>query len=264
MMNKSEFFESGWCRFNYDPNLQHWVSQALPQARKAIGSKAGLAMLRCGGTWQAGINVLPNRADGSVGSSGKLNAEVVDFIRQHLGLADFDWDSAQVSVCYPGYPQPMGSESSAAFQYRRNRDAAHVDGLLPEGPRRRRHLREYHGFILGIPLVEFSRDASPFVVWEGSHEIVRAAFLTAFESIPADDWGERDVTEIYHQTRQRVFESCKRVEIQARPGEAYLIHRLALHGMAPWGPGAEASADGRMICYFRPDIGGPEEWLNMP
>jgi hypothetical protein len=158
----------------------------------------------------------------------------------------------------------MDSESEAAFVYRRDRDAAHVDGLLPEGPNRRRHLREYHGFILGIPLVEYSKAASPLVVWQGSHEIMRQTFMRAFEGLAASEWGDLDVTEVYHEARRQVFQSCSRVEIQAKPGQAYLVHRLALHGIAPWQPGADATEDGRMVCYFRPEIGGAEEWLYRP
>ncbi len=81
----------------------------------------------------------------------------------------------------------MAGESPAKTRYRRERDAAHVDGLLPEGEERRRHLREHHGFILGLPMVEFDREASPFVVWEGSHEIMRDIFAArfAFFGIPS-------------------------------------------------------------------------------
>jgi len=263
-MNKSEFFETGWCQFKYDANLAHWVSQVLPHARKAIAAPENSQWLRCGGTWHAGVHVLPNRNDGSVGSSAKLQARVVSFIHQSLGFEVLEWDRAQVSVCYPGYPQPMESESDTAFVYRRDRDAAHVDGLLPEGPNRRRHLREYHGFILGIPLVDYSNAASPFVVWQGSHEIVRQTFVRAFEGLAVSEWGELDVTEVYHEARRQIFQRCARVEIQAKPGQAYLVHRLALHGIAPWQSGADASEDGRMVCYFRPETGGAEEWLYRP
>ena len=263
-MNKSEFFETSWCRFKYDAKLAHWVSTALPYARKAIAARENSQWLRCGDTWHAGINALPNRIDGSIGSSGELQGRVVNFVHQMLGLDSFEWDRAQVSVCYPGYPKPMNGESEAAYLYRQNRDAAHIDGLLPEGPDRRRHLREFHGFILGIPMLEYSAGASPCVVWQGSHEIVRQAFLREFEGIAAEDWGEVDVTEIYHELRKQIFEHCERIEIYAQPGQAYLIHRLALHGMAPWQTGASATEDGRMICYFRPEIGGTEEWLGGP
>jgi hypothetical protein len=41
-----------------------------------------------------------------------------------------------------------------------------------------------------------------------------------------------------------------------------LIHRLALHGVAPWAEGAEAGPEGRMIAYFRPEFEGlGDDWL---
>jgi hypothetical protein len=158
----------------------------------------------------------------------------------------------------------MASESEAVFRYRVRRDAAHVDGLRREGVDRRRHLREHHGFILGVPLAEAGPGASPFVVWEGSHEIMRAAFRTRLAGIAPERWGDEDVTEAYHAARREAFEICRRVVVHARPGEAYLAHRLVLHGMAPWEPGAPAGPDGRMIAYFRPEVGGPDHWLNAP
>ena len=263
-MNKSLFSEKGWCRFKYDKMLMRWVRRALPCAREIVAAEQNAQWLRCGDTWFAGVNVLPNAADGSICGSGAIQGEVVNFIRETLGLDGFDWDLAQVSVCYPGYPQPMPGESTAAFAYRRDRDAAHVDGLLPEGADRRRHFRETHGFIMGIPMVDFSPGDSPFVVWEGSHKVMRETFTEVFQGVPADQWGKMDITGVYHQARHKIFESCKRVEIYATPGEAYLVHRLALHGIAPWQSGASATRDGRMICYFRPEIGGPENWLFNP
>ena len=66
------------------------------------------------------------------------------------------------------------------------------------------------------------------------------------------------VVEVQSLLASRFFESCERVVVHAEPGEAYIVHRLALHGVAPWVDGAEAGPDGRMIVYFRPEIGGPE------
>ena len=263
-MNKSLFFEKGWCRFQFDETLIQWIAHALPCARETIAAEENAQWLRCGGTWFAGVNLLPNAADGSVCGSDALQGKASDFIRQALGLDNFDWDRAQLSVCYPGYPQPMPNETEAAYGYRRDRDAAHVDGFLAEGPDRRRHLREYHGFILGIPMVEFDAGASPFVVWEGSHEMIRTTFAEQFRGVPVEQWGEIDITGVYHQVRRKIFGLCERVEIHAIPGEAYLIHRLALHGVAPWQGIASAASDGRMICYFRPETGGPESWLLSP
>lgn len=263
-MQQRDFFENGWCKFSYDPVLADWVARTLPTARETVTAPENAEWLRCGGTWFAGVNVLPSDATGSVPGGVRLAGRAVEFVDNELGLADFDWEAAQVSVCYPGYPQPMPGESEAAFRYRQTRDAAHVDGLIPQGPDRQRHLRELHGFLLGIPLVQAGEGAAPLVIWKGSHKVIRAAFAELFSGLPAQEWGEVDATEVYQAARRRIFETCTRVEVTAKPGEAYLIHRLALHGVAPWATGAKAGPDGRMIAYFRPETGGPTDWLNAP
>jgi hypothetical protein len=164
-----------------------------------------------------------------------------------------------------GYPQPWEGETEAAFRYRRDRDAAHVDGLRRVMPGRRRLLGETHGFILGIPLTETRPDAAPFVVYEGSHELMRRALAARLKGIPAERWAEEDVTEVYTEARREAFETCPRVPVAARPGQAYVAHRLVLHGVAPWGDSPETVP--RVIAYFRPDpFPGqlPGWWLERP
>lgn len=258
---KRHFFERGWCRFPHDSALLEWGHRALPAARRAIHDPENARHFLCGGTWFLGTNVLPNDATGSVSGGPTLTGKAIDFICDTLGLAPFAWDMGQVSVCYPGYPRSMESESEAAHRYRRNRDGAHIDGLLAEGPQKRRFLREYHAFLLGIPMVEARADASPLVVWEGSHEIIRGTFKVLFKDIAPQAWGDIDVTEAYWSARRKIFSSCDRVKIAAKPGEAYLVHRLSLHGIAPWSLGATSGPDGRMICYFRPQVRDPRDWL---
>ena len=258
------FFTDGWCQFEFDPVLAAWVDATLPAARAAVVAPEHAEWHRCGGTWFAGVNALGNDAAGAVQGGLPLDGDATRFIREQLGIVGFDWEPAQVSVCYPGYPQPMDSESDAAFRYRRNRDAAHVDGLIPEGPQRRRHLREHHGFLLGIPMTVVGDGASPLVIWRGSHNLIRQAFVEAFEGLPAERWGDVDVTETYQTVRREIVDTCERVVVSARPGEAYLVHRLALHGVAPWAEWAGAGEDGRMIAYFRPEIGGAGDWLSAP
>lgn len=262
-MRSNEFFVKSWRRFPYDPELAEWVGHSVNIARQAVRDPNNARWLRCDGTWFVGVNALPNDTLGSVADGPPLSGQAVKFIRDDLGLAGFAWDRAQVSVCYPGYPRQM-SESKAAFRYRRDRDAAHVDGLLPEGAHRRRHLREHHSFILGIPMLESNPKASPFVVWEGSHEIVREKFIQCFEGLPPEQWGSKDITNIYHELRRQIFDRCRRVEVWAQPGESYIAHRLALHGVAPWSDSSTTSNDGRMICYFRPEFWTPSQWLNKP
>ncbi len=264
-MNTRLFYKNGWCLIDFDPILKAWVDKVLPCAREQINAKRNRQWLRCNGTWFAGVNVMPNTGLGEVGNSGPpLAGTAMEFIRQSLRINDFDLDPGQISVCYPGYPRAGASETPQSHHYRLRRDAAHVDGLLPEGPDRRRHLREYHAFILGIPMVAFSSDASPFVVWEGSHEIIRRTFRAVWEKLPPERWGDLDVTEIYKQARRTIFSQCRRVLIHTRPGESFVVHRLALHGTSPWGENAEAGKDGRMICFFRPQAGTADHWLNAP
>jgi len=260
----SVFFERSWISFPHDPLLATWIEHALPLARQAVSAPENAEWLRCGGTWFVGVNALPNTPDGAVPGGPKLAGLATDFVEKVLHMGHLNLDRAQISVCYPGYPRKSEGESDAAFRFRRDKDAAHLDGLLPEGPDRRRHLREYHGYVLGIPLVSSDAAAAPFVVWEGSHEIMRDAFAAMFEGIPAEDWGDLDVTTGYQAARKKVFETCRRVEFATKPGEAYLLHRLAIHGVGPWEETAQAGPDGRMIAYFRPENARKEEWLSAP
>lgn len=236
----------------------------MPAARAAVAAPENSEWLRCAGTWFVGVNVLPNDALGALADGPPLAGRVIDSIHGELGLTGFPWDRGQVSVVYPGYPQPMPSESAAAYRYRCERDAAHVDGVLRTGPNRRRHLCKHHRFILGIPMVTVSAGASPLVVWEGSHEIIRRTLQRRFGAMPAARRQHEDITELYRSVRQEIFAACARVEIAAQPGEAYLLHRLVLHGIAPWSASAQASPDGRMIVYFRPETEAADDWLSAP
>ncbi|MBI1218731.1 MAG: hypothetical protein GC186_09315 [Rhodobacteraceae bacterium] len=258
------FFATGWVRFGPDPVVKDWVAHARPAALEALTAVENAHWWRCGGTWFAGVNVLANDAAGRIGGGPPLGGAAVDFVADALGLS-LPLDPGQLSVTRPGYPQPSEDESAAAARYRRDRDAAHVDGLLPIGPDRRRMIREPHGFILGLPVTESSADAAPLVVWEGSHQIMRRAFAAALHGHPPEDWPDIDVTEAYHAARREVFATCRRVAIPARPGEATVIHRLALHGVASWAEGATADPAGRAIVYFRPELpGGIADWLAAP
>ena len=259
------FFLRGWTRFAQDPELLHWLGSAIPAARAAVADPANAHWLRCQGSWFAGVNVLANDTDGAVAGSGPLRGAAVDFLRTALGLTSIAWDRGQISVAYPGYPRQSADESDAAFRYRLNRDSAHLDGLLPVGPNRRRMLREPHGFVLGLPMSDADAGASPMVVWEGSHEVMRAALHTALAAQDPETWADVDVTGAYHAARREVFATCRRVVVHARPGQAYLVHRLALHGVSPWVKGAKAPPEGRMIAYFRPVLPGPiGNWLTEP
>jgi hypothetical protein len=263
-----QFFQRGWCAFDHDPVLAAWVEAVRPVAEATLHDPDLRARwLRCGGTWFAGVNALGNNASGAVPGRDvpPLAGAAVDFIHTALGLGQIAWDRAQVSICFPGYPRPWDGESDAAFRFRRDRDAAHVDGLRRVEPGRRRKLDETHAFILGIPLTETRPDAAPFTVYEGSHEVMRRAFRARFEGIAPADWPQEDVTEAYVAARREAFETCARVPVHASPGQAYLAHRLSLHGVAPWGDSTETGP--RAIVYFRPEPAGedaPDWWLEQP
>jgi hypothetical protein len=198
-----------------------------------------------------------------VGEGPRLEGVVMDFIAGELRLA-LPLHRAQVSICYPGYPQPSAEESPAAYQFRIKRDAAHVDGLLAEGPEKRRYVREPHAYILGLPLTPQSEDAAPLVVWEGSHIIMGRMFREVFAGRAPETCPDLDVTEPYQEARRQAFASCRRIELPANPGEATLLHRHLLHGVAPWGEQATAPGEGRMIAYFRPETARWEDWLIAP
>ena len=230
----------GYTVFDHAPEVAAWAAAAYDTGLALL---AGNGERRHGATWFVGVDALPNAPDGSV-AEVPLRGPFLQYVR-----APDVWHQAQLSVVFPGYPQQDADESDAAHRYRRTRDAAHVDGLLPEGPDKRRHLREPHGFILGLPLNRCA--ASPLVVWKGSHRIMREAFATAFAGVDPEAWGDVDVTEDYQDARRRVFDTCERTEVQAAPGQAILLDRHVLHGVAPWG---DAAGEMRMIAYFRPLI----------
>ena len=246
--------DTGWRRVGPDPALAAWAAAALPRATKAV--QASRDDWRCGGTWFVGLDALDNAADGSIGG--------VPLPWHVLGLPPVPLHPAQISVVRPGYPRQGDEETASAFGYRLRRDAAHLDGVLPIGPMRRRMVKEPHAWILGLPLNTCGEGASPLTVWEGSHAVMRAALIAALGPHAPGHWGDIDITDAYVAARKQVFESCRRIEVPTVPGEAVLLHRLIIHGVAPWGDGAEAPVPGRMIAYFRPVFRAVSEWLLAP
>jgi hypothetical protein len=240
----------GWRRVA-GPGIEHWARAAAPVAIDiVIGSTEAW---RCGGTWFVGLDALPN--DGARGIAGTV------LPWDELGLEPVALHSAQVSVVRAGYPQPSASESDAAFRFRLTRDSAHLDGLIAEGPDKRRRVLEPHRWIVGMALNEADAGASPLVVWEGSHLIMRDGLLAALRDVPEAEWGTVDLTDAYQAARKQVFEECKRVAMPGRVGEAVVLHRLLIHGVAPWAEGAQAAVPGRIVAYFRPVMGSVAEWL---
>jgi hypothetical protein len=257
------WLDRGWQVFPPEASVRDWLVHAGPAAIAASRDEALRAQwLRHGGTWFVGVDALANGPDGAVGSGPRLGGAALSAAQAVAGPRPLH--RAQVSVTYPGYPGRDAGESDAAHRFRRDRDAAHLDGLLPVGPEKRRFLREQHAFILGIAVTEASADAAPLVVWEGSHRVIRRAFAEAFDGIPPGRWPGIDVTNAYHTARREVFEHCARREVPLRPGQAVLVHRHAIHGVAPWAEGASADAEGRVIVYFRPEGARAGDWLDLP
>ncbi|MEM9972750.1 MAG: hypothetical protein AAF771_01120 [Pseudomonadota bacterium] len=238
----------GVARFPYDPSIAAWAGAARGIAEAALAATG--AGWRHGGTWFAGVNVLPNGPDGGL-PGHPLAGAVIDALAAR-GDAPARWDRAQISAVAPGYPGRDPGESDAQHRFRRDRAGAHVDGLLPVGPARRRMLKEAHGFILGLPLTEVTECCSPMIAWCGSHRIIGTALGAALSDHPVDMWPEIDLTEAYHAARREALATCRPVPLLCRPGEAYLVHRHTLHGIAPWAGGPDATP--RIIAYFRPEI----------
>lgn len=247
---------TGWRRIAYDPRLAHWAKRARQIAiGVAQDPKMREQWLVCQGTWFVGVDALPNKANGDLPDA--------EFPAGLHSLCPGPYHKAQVSITYPGYPKPREGESDTAFQFRKNRDAAHVDGILGLGTPKRRFVQEPHAYILGMPLNDFDVGASPMVVWEGSHHIMQSAFQDAFAGMTDAEIRKTDITDLYQQARKHVFDTCERVEVHARPGEAYVLHPMCLHGVAPWAPSAAAPPEGRMIAYFRPQLGSALDWLTI-
>lgn len=256
------FFALGWVKFPYDTAVEKWAAHAN-EAAKAAEASPPEGMLRCGGTWFVGLEALENDAEGRLPGGPPLAGAAVETAKALMG-GPFAFDRAQASVIYPGYPRPDRDESALAYQYRVNLDAAHVDGLHRIMPGRRRMLKEAHGFILGLPLNDPPVGAAPLTVWEGSHMAIRSALMLSLSRFPPEEWPDVDVTVPYQAARRWCFQTLRRVEVAARPGEAYLLHRLTLHGVAPWRGGAEGR---RAVAYFRPNP-APDApfnwWLQAP
>jgi hypothetical protein len=255
MSHAEELEIKGYTRFPFDPRLAAWAAHTASTSSAILSEPSHEKWWRHQRTWFVGVDALPNDQDGRLPNGPPLAGSVIDFIRAEL---DFQgpWHRGQLSVCFPGYPQRDAQESEAQHKFRMTRDGAHVDGLHGEGPTKRRHFREAHQFILGIPLNVASAENSPLVVWDGSHLVMQDMFAQVFAGITESRWSEVDVTEAYHAARQRCFETCRRVAVYAQPGESYVIHKFALHGVAPW-VGDGATSGSRMIAYFLPRMLSP-------
>ncbi|MEL6958575.1 MAG: hypothetical protein AAGL89_06435 [Pseudomonadota bacterium] len=243
------FDRDGVIVFDADPRVEAWAAAAHRiGCEVAADPDMRARWLRHGGTWFVGVDALPNDKDGAI------DAVPLQGPWEGLITPPAAWHPAQLSVVFPGYPQKDPDESVANHQFRVRRAAAHVDGLhLEDG---RRILREPHAFVLGLPLSDSS--ACPLRVWPGSHHRFAAAFRAAL--LNGAVLGS-DLTETYKETRADCFEQIEPIDLRLRPGQSVLLHRLTLHGVAPWHPKDEAPPEGRMVAYFRPEFPNADQWL---
>jgi len=115
----------GYALFEYDPGLAHWAEVARQRALSlSADAQVRARNLRHGETWFVGVDLLDNDETGTVQGVPLQGAwqEHVPALPLHR---------AQVSIVYHGYPKRDVGESEANHRFRRNRFAAHVDGLLP-------------------------------------------------------------------------------------------------------------------------------------
>ncbi|MEM9851186.1 MAG: hypothetical protein AAF761_04225 [Pseudomonadota bacterium] len=244
--------------FPAEPALAPWIRAARTKAAAALSDPDLSHWWRAEKTWFVGVDALQNDAQGAVAGI-RPEGRAIQAAHQ---IADLSWHPLQVSAVRPGYPGTGAQDDPAGHRFRVTRDGAHLDGLLPVGPDRRRHLEEPHAYILGIALTQADADASPLVVWDGSHKIIRDAFTAAFAGCAPKDWARVDVTDVYKAARRRVFETCPRRTVPLVPGQAVLVHRMAIHGVAPWADSANADPLGRVIAYLRPRA-DPLWWLTV-
>lgn len=244
----------GFRVFDHDPRVAAWA-QAAHRVACEVAAKPHLRTadnLRHQQTWFVGVDALPNGPDGSI-----AGVPLAGPWEDHV--AGIEVHAAQLSIIYPGYPKQDPNESDANHRYRISRAAAHVDGLLPTGPDRRRYALEYHAFILSVPLNNVP--ASPTVVWRGSHTIMQSALRAAIGGRPT---AEVDITEAYQSARREVFERCEQVPLVLERGQSALLHPFVLHGTQAWGASPDPQGEGRMIAFFRPECrGGAAEWLSL-
>ena len=256
------FDQNSWVVFDQDKAMVDWANEARKSVKKNLSSKViDKKQLRCGDTWFVGVNFLENNWSGTIGNVAFNGGAVKAILQRYKELFD-EWDKAQVSICFQGYPKKNESETEASFNYRKTHFGAHVDGILPVGKPKRRYAKEHHSFIFGVPLVHYNDSAAPIVVWEGSHHIIRNFLVKKLSSTPSNLWEHEDITKIYNEARREVFLKCKQKQIVVPVGGSYLLHRLALHGVLPWGEKGDSDKEGRMIAYFRPLLNQSRFWLN--
>ena len=259
-MSTAAFENRGWAVFDPEPAVDAWCAAARMRADAVMRDpRRARENLRHGRTWFVGVDVMGCDPFGTVPGGPKLGGAGVDFAAAQMSDNwSGDWGRGQLSVAYPGYPRRDPQESVANHRFRALRDGAHLDGLLPIGPARRRKFVEPHGVIVGIALDDSRAGRSPLVVWEGSHLRLRAMMRAALRDVPEPQMSDIDLTEVYAATRKACFAECPRVELGVEPGQVIVLHRALLHGIAPW---HSPTPRPRRAVYFRPELPTLTDWL---
>ncbi|MFK7877998.1 MAG: hypothetical protein AB8B71_19865 [Paracoccaceae bacterium] len=242
--------DTGCLVFEPTPDSLRWAHAARAEAVQiASDPTKQRENLRHGGTWFVGVDALPSAGDGAI-SGVALKGPWDPYVPLNTAL-----HPAQLSIMYPGYPKQDLDQSDANHRYRVSRCGAHMDGLLPVGPDKRRQAMEFHAYILGIQISDCA--FAPTVYWPGSHHILQTALRRVLDG--RDPKGV-DVTDAYHMARRQVFATCDPVALPLAFGASFLLHRFALHGTAPWGKAASEGA--RMTAFFRPEFETAQHWLS--
>lgn len=262
---QQDLAQKGWHRLSASEELNAWSEVHLSAAQNCMGDKQHKQWWRYQNTWFAGVNALPNDDKGAVGDKPPLPQSLRQLLADYCQTSIQAMDQGQISALFPGYPQPDPQQSKAANHFRKHHFAAHLDGLVPHGPDRRRLLTEQHSFILGISLTDHPANAAPLMVWPGSHMILQKWLIDHLGSLPESDWCTFDLTQSYQQTRQQILADIQPQAIHLDQGDAYVFHRHMLHGMGSWPPKAvDHNAQGRILAYFRPCWHQPQAWLHGP
>ncbi len=262
MKQMLDYCNKGYCRFARDERLVSWIDSISSAAEAILADPAHSHWWRCGGTWFAGVNILDNDAQGKYRDSLPLQGAAFDFMQSHI-LPHIPrcniLDRAQISVCTFGYPQKDSNDNDEiGYNFRKNRDAAHLDGLLKEN--NLRFLREYHGYILGIGLNDVDEDSAPVVIYEKSHLYIKEWLSSHFKNTN-EPWDNIDLTESYKTIRHEILQSCKRICLPLKKGEALLLHRFSIHGTSPW---LSSATIPRKLAFFRPITTNRKKWLQAP
>ena len=244
-MDTRSFFERGWVRFPFDPEIATWVGAARAPAVQTLDDpELRRLWLRCGGTWFAGVNALPNTADGALPEHAvpPLGGRAIEFIARHLGLVRIRMGQGAGLDLFSRLSATLrrGKRGRIWFSIAPRRCACRRVAPVRSGPPKNTQRNPWVH-----PWPSADRCTRQRCADGGLRRLATKSCAGRFQNawrVSRRGTGRRKMwTEAYVSARRQCFERCPRVTIPARLGEVYLVHRLCLHGVAPWPVGA---ADG--------------------